>query len=54
MGLCNEVARGEFGPVALLTKLGYVLSGPTERKRNQINMLILVIPMNHSLEMCIH
>ena len=43
--------RGESGPVALLTKLGYVLSGPIERKRNQSNKHVNII---HSHVMHIH
>ena len=43
--------RGESGPVALLTKLGYVLSGPIERKRNQSNKHVNII---HSHVMRIH
>ena len=35
--VCDEVVRGESDTVALLTKLGYVLSGPAERKMNQSN-----------------
>ena len=43
--------RGESGPVALLTKLGYVLSGPIERKRNQSNKHVNII---HSHVIRIH
>ena len=28
--VCGEVIRGDVGPVALKTKLGWVLSGPAE------------------------
>ena len=39
----DKVVRGESGPVALLTKLRYVLSGPIERKRNQSNKHVNII-----------
>ena len=35
--------RGESGPVALLTKLRYVLTGPIERKGNQSNKHLNII-----------
>ena len=43
--------RGESGPVALLTKLGYVLSGLIERKGNQSSKHVNII---HSHVMRIH
>ena len=48
---CDEVVRGESGTVALLTKLGYALSGPIERKRNESNRHVNII---HSHVMRIH
>ena len=46
--LCDEIVRVESGPVALLTKLGNVLSGPIERKKNQSDNhnALLFIPMS--------
>ena len=41
--VCDEVVRGESGPVALLTKLGCVLSIPIERKGNQSNKHLNII-----------
>ena len=41
--VCDEVVRGESGPVALLTKLGCVLSSPIERKGNQSNKHLNII-----------
>ena len=49
--VCDEVVRGESDLVAPLTKLGYVLSGPIERKMNQSNKHVNII---HSHVMCIH
>ena len=33
--ICDTVIRGESGPVALLTKVGYVLSGPVKNSSSQ-------------------
>ena len=49
--VCDEVVTGESGPVTLLTKLGYVLSGSIERKRNQSNKHVNI---SHSHIMHIH
>ena len=49
--VCDEVVRGESGPIALLKKLGYVLSGPIERKKNQSNKDVNII---HSHVMRMH
>ena len=42
--VCVEIVRDESGPVALLTKLGYVLSGPIEGKINRKNNNVNIIP----------
>ena len=44
--VCDEVVIGESGPVARLTKLGYVLSVPIERKKNQSNKHVNIIHSN--------
>ena len=46
--MSDEIVRVESGPVARLTKLGNVLSGPIERKKNQSNKhnALLFIPMS--------
>ena len=49
--VCDEVVRGESCPVALLRKLGYVSSGPIERKGNQSNKHVNII---HSHVMRVH
>ena len=49
--VCDEDVRGESGPVVLLKKLGYVLSGPIETKRNQSNKYVNII---HSQVVRIH
>ena len=46
--VCDEVGKGKSGPVALLTKLGYVFSVVLliGKRINQVNMLILLISMS--------
>ena len=41
--VCDETGRSESGPVVLLTKLGYDLSGPIKRKKNQSNKHVNII-----------
>ena len=51
--VCYEVVRGESAPVVILTKLGYVLRGPLERKRNQSNKHVNIIHIIHPMS-CIY
>ena len=41
--VCDETGRSESGPVVLLTKFGYDLSGPIKRKKNQSNKHVNII-----------
>ena len=39
---CDSFVRGESGPTALLTKVGYVLSGPTEEGTNSFHSNLII------------